>query len=113
MVDVELFAALLDALKPTARLLLIGDPNQLPSVGPGSVLASLLALGRRAGKSLASVALTEIFRQARSSLIVTGAHDVLAGFGVGLTWSSISMVLGQFDFCKIIDFKPKHNGTIL
>jgi exodeoxyribonuclease V alpha subunit len=79
MVDVELFAALMDALKPTARLLLVGDPNQLPSVGPGAVLAELLALSRHKVNGLASVGLTEIFRQARSSMIVTGAHDVLAG----------------------------------
>ncbi|MCP4678848.1 MAG: ATP-dependent RecD-like DNA helicase [Deltaproteobacteria bacterium] len=81
MVDVELFSALLEALRPTARLLLVGDPDQLPSVGPGAVLADLLDLSRGgSGRQFAAVELTQIFRQARSSLIVTGAHDVLAGY---------------------------------
>ncbi|MDJ0765112.1 MAG: ATP-dependent RecD-like DNA helicase [Myxococcota bacterium] len=79
MVDIELFCALLEALRPTARLLAVGDPDQLPSVGPGSVLADLLTLGRTASPKLRVVALSEIFRQARKSLIITGAHDVLAG----------------------------------
>jgi len=79
MVDVELFAALLAAIKNNARLILVGDPDQLPSVGPGTVLSDLLRLGKRGGKRLGIVRLTEIFRQARSSLIVTGAHDILAG----------------------------------
>jgi exodeoxyribonuclease V alpha subunit len=79
MVDIELLAALLDALRPRTRLILVGDPDQLPSVGPGTVLTDLLALGARLGPRLQVVRLTEIFRQARRSLIVTGAHDVLAG----------------------------------
>ena len=79
MVDVELFAALLAAVKDGARLILVGDPDQLPSVGPGAVLADLLAVGARARRGVAVVRLTEIFRQARSSLIVTGAHSVLSG----------------------------------
>ncbi len=83
MVDVELFSALLEAMKPTARLLLVGDPNQLPSVGPGAVLSDLISLSRAGnggGRRFAAVGLTRIFRQAQSSLIVTGAHDVLAGY---------------------------------
>ncbi len=79
MMDVELFAALVAALKSSVRLILVGDPDQLPSVGPGMVLSDLLSLDGAAGGRLAVVSLTEIFRQARSSLIVTGAHDVLAG----------------------------------
>jgi exodeoxyribonuclease V alpha subunit len=79
MVDIELFSALVDALEPRTRLLLVGDPDQLPSVGPGRVLADLLSLDRGAGAALAVVGLDRIFRQARASLIVTGAHDVLAG----------------------------------
>jgi exodeoxyribonuclease V alpha subunit len=79
MVDVELFAALLAAVKDGARLVLVGDPDQLPSVGPGTVLADLLAVGADSRRGIAVVRLTEIFRQARSSLIVTGAHSVLAG----------------------------------
>ncbi len=79
MVDAEMFAALLSAIKPKARLLLVGDPNQLPSVGPGRVLADLLTLSTLSHSRLAPIRLTRIFRQAKSSLIVTGAHDVLAG----------------------------------
>jgi exodeoxyribonuclease V alpha subunit len=79
MVDIELFAALLAAVRDRARLILVGDPDQLPSVGPGTVLADLLAVGAARLGGLAVIRLTEIFRQARSSLIVTGAHAVLAG----------------------------------
>jgi exodeoxyribonuclease V alpha subunit len=79
MVDVELFAALLAAIRDRARLVLVGDPDQLPSVGPGTVLGDLLAIGRARPRALAVIRLTEIFRQARSSLIVTGAHAVLGG----------------------------------
>jgi exodeoxyribonuclease V alpha subunit len=79
MVDIELFAALLAAIRDRARLVLVGDPDQLPSVGPGTVLADLLAVGAARPRALAVIRLTEIFRQARSSLIVTGAHAVLAG----------------------------------
>ncbi len=79
MVDIELFAALLDALRPTARMLLVGDPDQLPSVGPGTVLADLLNLADATDAGLRAICLREVFRQARSSLIVTGAHDILAG----------------------------------
>ncbi len=78
MVDIELFAALLEALPSEARLILVGDPNQLPSVGPGTVLTDLLALSARFNR-ISAVQLTEIFRQARSSLIVTGAHQILRG----------------------------------
>jgi exodeoxyribonuclease V alpha subunit len=78
MVDIELFAALLDALPQSARLILVGDPNQLPSVGPGSVLSDIITLSREFAL-LGAVHLDEIFRQAQSSLIVTGAHRILAG----------------------------------
>jgi exodeoxyribonuclease V alpha subunit len=79
MVDIELFAALLDALNPAAHLILVGDPNQLPSVGPGTVLADLLEISKSPNPQLKSVRLNRIFRQARSSLIVNGAHEILAG----------------------------------
>ncbi len=74
MVDTLLFAALLKAIKPGARLLLIGDADQLPSVGAGFVLNDLLE-----SKRFSSVRLTEIFRQAESSLIVRNAHAVNRG----------------------------------
>nr|HPE15631.1 ATP-dependent RecD-like DNA helicase [Oscillospiraceae bacterium] len=74
MVDVTLMAALLRAMKPEARLVLVGDPDQLPSVGPGNVLSDLVRSGAVAG-----VHLTEIFRQARESTIVLNAHAVNRG----------------------------------
>lgn len=78
MVDIELFAALLLALPRNARLILVGDPDQLPSVGPGTVLKDTLTLSREFA-AINAVHLDEIFRQAQSSLIVTGAHQILTG----------------------------------
>ncbi|MBQ9151286.1 MAG: ATP-dependent RecD-like DNA helicase, partial [Clostridia bacterium] len=75
MVDNALMCALLKAIKPGARLILIGDADQLPSVGAGRVLNDLIDSGR-----FATVRLTEIFRQARESLIVTNAHAVNEGY---------------------------------
>jgi exodeoxyribonuclease V alpha subunit len=74
MVDVPLMAALLAAIPPEAALLLVGDVDQLPSVGPGQVLADAIASG-----ALAVARLTEVFRQAASSRIITTAHAINAG----------------------------------
>ena len=74
MVDISLFSSLLEALAPETRLILVGDKDQLPSVGPGNVLADLLTSG-----VIETVRLTEIFRQAHSSNIVLGAHAVNSG----------------------------------
>jgi exodeoxyribonuclease V alpha subunit len=74
MVDVPLFRALVAALEPTTRLVLVGDVDQLPSVGPGAVLADVIASG-----TATVVRLTEIFRQAAESQIVVNAHRVNAG----------------------------------
>ena len=74
MVDVELFASLLDALPIGCRLILVGDADQLPSVGPGNVLNDMIGAG-----ILPVVCLTEIFRQAQQSLIVMNAHRVMSG----------------------------------
>ena len=83
MVDVILANKLLKAVAPGAHLLLVGDVDQLPSVGAGEVLRDLLAAG-----SLPVVRLTKIFRQAQQSGIVVNAHRInagqppaLAGFG--------------------------------
>jgi exodeoxyribonuclease V alpha subunit len=67
-------AAFLDALPPQARLLLVGDADQLPSVGPGNVLADLLSTG-----ALPAARLTEIFRQAAESRIIAAAHAINHG----------------------------------
>ncbi len=74
MVDVSLMAALLAALRGDCRLVLVGDPDQLPSVGPGNVLDHLIRSG-----AVPAVSLTEIFRQARESAIVMNAHGVNRG----------------------------------
>ncbi len=74
MVDNALMASLLRSIKPGARLVIIGDSDQLPSVGAGNVLCDLLQSGR-----FATVRLDEIFRQAQESLIVTNAHAINQG----------------------------------
>ncbi len=74
MVDNALMSSLCKAVKPGARLILIGDADQLPSVGAGRVLCDLIDSGR-----FATVRLTEIFRQAEESLIVTNAHAINEG----------------------------------
>lgn len=74
MLDSSLTGCLLRAIKPGARLLLIGDADQLPSVGAGNVLADIIESGR-----FATVRLNEIFRQAGASLIVTNAHAINEG----------------------------------
>jgi exodeoxyribonuclease V alpha subunit len=74
MVDTPLMAHLLAGLPPAARLILVGDVHQLPSVGPGNVLSDIIASGK-----VPVVELTEIHRQARASRIVTSAHAVNAG----------------------------------
>ncbi|MGC6488188.1 MAG: ATP-dependent RecD-like DNA helicase [Planctomycetota bacterium] len=74
MLDVQLAFSLLQAVPPTMTLVLVGDQNQLPSVGPGNVLADVLASGR-----VPATALTRIFRQQNDSDIVRVAHGLLAG----------------------------------
>jgi exodeoxyribonuclease V alpha subunit len=74
MMDVELAHHLLRALPPAACLVLVGDADQLPSVGPGAVLADVIA-----SRAVPVVRLTEIFRQAEASGIVRAAHAVHAG----------------------------------
>src|SRR3954468_22992639 len=74
MVDVMLMQALLKAVPDTAALLIVGDIDQLPSVGPGQVLADSIASG-----AVPVVRLTEIFRQAAQSRIITSAHRINQG----------------------------------
>jgi exodeoxyribonuclease V alpha subunit len=74
MLDVELAAHLLDAVPPECRLVMVGDADQLPSVGPGNVLADLIASG-----AVKVVRLDQIFRQADRSLIVENAHRINLG----------------------------------
>jgi exodeoxyribonuclease V alpha subunit len=74
MMDVVLMNQLLKAVPSSAALLIIGDVDQLPSVGPGAVLADIIDSGR-----IATVRLTEIFRQASTSKIITNAHRINHG----------------------------------
>ncbi len=74
MVDAALAAALLDALPSTARLVIVGDADQLPSVGPGAVLRDLIA-----SQVVTTVRLDEVFRQADQSGIVQNAHRIFRG----------------------------------
>ncbi len=74
MVDVPLAHALVRAIPSGARLVLVGDVDQLPSVGPGSVLRDAIQSG-----VIPTARLTEVFRQAGSSRIVQGAHAILRG----------------------------------
>ncbi len=74
MIDSSLMCALLKAVKPGARMIIIGDSDQLPSVGAGNVLRDIIDSGR-----FSTVRLTEIFRQAQESLIITNAHAINRG----------------------------------
>ncbi len=74
MVDSQLFESVVRALPMGCRLIMVGDSDQLPSVGPGNVLGDLTASGE-----VPVVALKEIFRQSMSSLIVTNAHKIVNG----------------------------------
>ncbi len=74
MIDAPLMAQLLSALPQGAHLLIVGDADQLPSVGPGMVLHDLIA-----SAAVPCVKLTEIFRQAASSRIITSAHAINRG----------------------------------
>ncbi len=86
MVDLQLMRALLSALHPGCRLVMVGDPDQLPSVGAGNVLGDLLRSG-----AIPTVVLRQIFRQAEQSAIIRNAHAVNLG-------SAPSLESNQGDF---------------
>ena len=92
MIDTVLMFNLLKAVPTTARLVLVGDVDQLPAVGPGAVLRDVITSG------LAAVTrLTHIFRQAQTSLIVTNAHVVqgAARIHVQLTWDDATTIAAK------------------
>ncbi len=93
MVDITLLDALLEAMPEDARLVLVGDADQLPSVGPGRVFADILKSG-----VVPAVRLTEIFRQAEASRIVSYAHAINAGEHPPLTENK-----GDFFFLRRAD----------
>lgn len=74
MIDALLMCSLVRAIKPSSKFIMVGDSNQLPSVGAGNVLKDLIA-----SHYIPSVELKEIFRQAAQSLIVTNAHRIVKG----------------------------------
>ena len=80
MVDTLLFESLLRALKLSCRLIMVGDSDQLPSVGAGNILKDMIDSGK-----LSVVQLTEIFRQAQQSCIITNAHKIVNGENPDLT----------------------------
>ena len=80
MVDVMLMQALTKAVPATAALLIVGDIDQLPSVGPGQVLADVISSG-----AIPVVRLTEVFRQAAQSRIITTDHRINQGIIPDLT----------------------------
>ena len=73
MVDVRLFQALVTALRYSCRIIMVGDADQLPSVGPGNILGEVIRSGL-----VPTVCLNEIFRQAKRSLIVENAHHIIS-----------------------------------
>lgn len=93
MVDIHLMHALLSAVLPRTRLILVGDMNQLPSVGPGSVLRDMIR-----SKRFRVVELTKIFRQAAKSDIVVNAHKIHGGEQIVLDNQSL-----DFFFLKRYD----------
>ncbi|HZK34088.1 MAG TPA: ATP-dependent RecD-like DNA helicase [Bacillota bacterium] len=74
MVDIMLLNSLLRAIPPGTRLVMVGDVDQLPSVGPGNVLRDIIK-----SETVTVVQLTEIFRQAQESMIITNAHRINKG----------------------------------
>lgn len=97
MVDIALMNSLLKAIAPPARLILVGDTNQLPSVGPGSVLKDMIDSG-----AYPVVRLTKIFRQASQSDIIVNAHKINRGEPVPLDNQSRDFFfLKRYDADKI------------
>ena len=99
MVDIHLMYALVKAVLPGTRLILVGDANQLPSVGPGTVLQDILE-----GEICPVIALKKIFRQAGESQIVTNAHAICAGEQVSLDNKNMDFFfLKRYDANKVIN----------
>ena len=101
MVDALLFEALLRALPINCRLIMVGDSDQLPSVGAGNVLHDIIG-----SKTVPVIALTEIFRQALESAIVTNAHRIVKGEMPELDNSK------DFFFLQRLDFEPAAELTV-
>ncbi len=99
MVDIHLMYALLKAVLPGTRLILVGDANQLPSVGPGTVLQDILE-----GGVCPVIALEKIFRQAGESQIVTNAHAICNGEQISLDNKNMDFFfLKRYEANKVIN----------
>lgn len=99
MVDISLMYSMLKAITPSTRLVLVGDINQLPSVGPGCVLKDMIDSGK-----FPVVRLTKIFRQAGQSDIIVNAHKINRGEPVALDNQSMDFFfLKRYDADKIIN----------
>lgn len=99
MVDCIIFQRLLEALKPDCRLVIVGDFHQLPSVGAGNVLHDIIDSG-----IVPVVELTEIFRQAQKSCIITNAHKIVSGEYPDLTQKN-----NDFFFFGAENYEPAVN----
>lgn len=97
MVDIYLFQALLKAITPGTRLIMVGDRNQLPSVGPGQVLRDLMESG-----AFATVILNKIFRQAGESDIIVNAHLIHEGKQIALDNKSRDFFFLERDNVNVI-----------
>ncbi len=102
MVDTLLFEALLRALKLSCRLIMVGDSDQLPSVGAGNILKDMVDCGR-----LPLVKLTEIFRQAQESCIITNAHKIVNG-----DQPDLSRTDNDFFFMQRLDYETASDTVI-
>lgn len=102
MVDTLLFEALLRALKLSCRLIMVGDSDQLPSVGAGNVLKDMIDCGL-----LPVVKLTEIFRQAQQSCIITNAHKIVVG-----EYPDMSRSDNDFFFMQRLDYESASDTVI-
>lgn len=97
MVDIQLFQALLKAVAPGTRLVLVGDVNQLPSVGPGQVLRDLIE-----SRQFPMVELKKIFRQAEKSDIVVNAHRINSGEQIALDNKSMDFFMLERNDVNVI-----------
>ena len=97
MVDIQLFQSLLKAISPGTRLVLVGDVNQLPSVGPGQVLRDLIE-----SSAFPVVELKKIFRQAGESDIVVNAHRINEGKEIALDNKSRDFFFLERDNVQVI-----------
>ncbi len=102
MVDTLLFEALLRALPIECKLVMVGDSDQLPSVGAGNILHDIIKSGE-----ISVIALTEIFRQAQTSAIVTNAHKIVKG-----EMPDLSAKTKDFFFMQRLDFESAADLTV-